>query len=609
VENEKINVVLVNLISEDYLTRFQAPLAVNVLAAYFRAKCSNIPIQVLDMQQIFESLCADSQSVQFDFNQTVKTVIDEVSKIALNGRTIVGLSIKWTTQDIARTIIEKVNEQCASAKPLFVIGNIGVTHGYRELLQKKPFDNVLAVIGEGEEALVSIAQRVEKCTADINNLSLYKDIANVAINLNGKINIAMLKRIDLQSYPNTAMIKPTEIYDKEWDVHALETSRGCPWGKCTFCSVKKQFGDSQSQNSWHWCSFPLSKILSDIKNYALQGVRNFDLKDSEFFGPMRSAEEFNSSILRVEEFAKGLIVINEELRTAEDVPSKTISVTHVSARVDTIFRSGSDEAEKNKKRKNAYILLKSAGLRRVYLGIEAGSQSQLRRFCKGVTVEENKRAIEILRELGLEIEVGFIFFDYLATLEDLQQNIDFIEQTGIHETDSRILGSLRIQKGSPYVAMAKVAGILLDEDQSQLSYNARFRSPEVEAIERIFSKWENATRKLSKLLPSYLRIASYKMDFNFVKEIIKCFATGSLASLPDKIKKHVAKRKEFLKQIRLDAATGLFGKNMPKLLWESLSFAENENDNLIEEFCPMGVIKREYPAERRRSNERQIHCV
>jgi radical SAM superfamily enzyme YgiQ (UPF0313 family) len=605
----KLNVVLVNLISEEFLTRFQAPLAVNVLAAYFRAKCSKIPIKVLDMQHIFESTCTDNQTVQVDFSQCVKIVIAEIVESCLNSRAVIGLSIKWTTQDIARAIIEKVNDQCVSARPLFVVGNIGVTHGFQELLQKKPFDNVLAVIGEGEEALVSIAQQAGQHTEDMNNLGLYKDIANVAINLSGKINIAPLKRIDLQAYPETAMIKPVEIYDKEWDVHALETSRGCPWGKCTFCSVKKQFGDSQSKDCWHWRSFPLSKILFDIRNYALQGVRNFDIKDSEFFGPMRYTEEFNQNILRVEEFAKGLIAINEELRTAEDVPNKTISVTHVSARVDTIYSSDPEEAEKNKKRKNAYILLKSAGLRRVYLGIESGSPSQLRRYCKGVTVEENKRAIEILRELGLEIEVGFIFFDYLASLAELQQNIDFIEQTGIHETDSRILGSLRIQKGSPYVEMAKLAGLLLDEDHGQLSYIARFRNPEVESIERIFSKWESATRKLAKILPSYLRIASYKMDFYFVKDVMRCFITSNQASLPDKIKKHVAKRKEFLKQIRHEAAAGQFGKNMPKLLWESLNLAEIGNKGLIEEISLCGATEKEDPAERRRSDERQSNCL
>ena len=101
--------------------------------------------------------------------------------------------------------------------------------------------------------------------------------------------------------------------------------------------------------------------------------------------------------------------INEELKSIDNIPNKTISITHVSARVDTIFNSDSEESIKNFKRKNIYALLKSAGLRRVYLGIESGSRSQLRRYCKGVTVKESSIAIKILRELGLDIEVGFIF--------------------------------------------------------------------------------------------------------------------------------------------------------------------------------------------------------
>ena len=48
--NNNLNVVLVNLISENFLARYQAPLAVNVLAGYFKVKCHDVPIHILDMQ-------------------------------------------------------------------------------------------------------------------------------------------------------------------------------------------------------------------------------------------------------------------------------------------------------------------------------------------------------------------------------------------------------------------------------------------------------------------------------------------------------------------------------------------------------------------------------
>ncbi|MDP2709467.1 MAG: hypothetical protein Q8O93_05525 [bacterium] len=267
---------------------------------------------------------------------------------------------------------------------------------------------------------------------------------------------------------------------------------------------------------------------------------------------------------RVSEFANGLIVLNQELQESRDVESlvqnNTITITHVSARVDTIYSANPMDEKRNIARKAAYSLLRAAGLRRVYLGIESGSPSQLKRFCKGVSVVENKRAIEILRELGLEIEVGFIFFDYLSTLKELSQNIAFIEETHIHETDSRLLGSLRIQKGSPYQAIAEKSGILGSEDGSQLSYNATFANKEVEEIETLFSEWEKATRKLAKIIPRHLRIENYKMDFAFVKDVIACYADDRKDWLFTIIKEHSVLRAEFLKTLNQSFKNGLFAR-------------------------------------------------
>ena len=575
--NKNLNVVLVNLISENFLARYQAPLAVNVLSGYFKVKCHDIPINVLDMQNTFETFSNNDLNIHENFKETVNQTIIKLILFCRKNPTIIGLSIKWATQKIAAQIIEAVDNACTEFKPLFVIGNIGSTHGFNELLVDKHFTKIVAVVGEGEEALVSIAKMAKQNIPKMINVAIYQNINNVAVNIDGNIHLAKLKRVDLKHYPALTVNNPSDIYDKEWDVHAMETSRGCPWGKCTFCSIKNQFGGKNLSGDWYWQAFSMSKILQDIKKYAMLGVRNFDIKDSEFFGPTRNDDEFNQTMDRVEEFAKGIFAINEELKNIDNIPNKTISITHVSARVDTIFNSDPEESIKNLKRKNIYALLKSAGLRRVYLGIESGSRSQLRRYCKGVTVKENSFAIKILRELGLDIEVGFIFFDYLANLDELQENIEFIEQNCLHETDSRILGSLRIQKGCSYVFLAKSTGLLKDSDNEQLSYDASFVNTDVAKIEHIFCLWEKATYKLMKILPSYFRTENYKMDFYFVKDILNCFMKSRTDLLLDKIKKHKIARQKFLTNIRKSIDDGLFGKNPQKLLLEFLEFAIEEN--------------------------------
>ena len=123
-----VKVVLVNLISEDYLARYQAPLAVNVLAAYFRSVCHDIAISTIDMQDVFETLSGSEGTVDEVFAKTVEAVVAEIASQRSVGKIIVGLSVKWSTQEIAGQIISQVRQLAPNVQPLFVIGNIGSTH-------------------------------------------------------------------------------------------------------------------------------------------------------------------------------------------------------------------------------------------------------------------------------------------------------------------------------------------------------------------------------------------------------------------------------------------------------------------------------------------------
>ncbi len=338
---QNIDVLLVNLISENYLARYQAPLAINVLSSYYKSLRPDSNISTLDMQDIFKNISNDSGSVKKLFSQTINTVVTQIKSLCSSRKLIIGLSVKWGTQDVAGEIVSRVMQESEGEQPLFVIGNIGSTHGYLQLLNQTKFSNVVAVIGEGEEALVEISKIADKNIDDFRNLNNYKDIFNVAVCIDGNIKLKGLKRIDSMSYPSLLNIEPSDIYDQEWDVYAIETSRGCSWGNCSFCSIKKQFGENNKPENkelnWNWRPFPIQKVLDDISGFAKKGVRRFDVKDSEFFGPVGTAQDFSETMERVSKFAYGLISINEELRNIDDlVQSSTLSVTHISARVGHI---------------------------------------------------------------------------------------------------------------------------------------------------------------------------------------------------------------------------------------------------------------------------------
>jgi radical SAM superfamily enzyme YgiQ (UPF0313 family) len=542
-EKYKLEIILVNLISLDYLVRYQAPLPVNTLAGYLNIYTTDIKITVIDIQEVFNEYNLVEKNEKESLNKSIAHTINKINLANRDGPVIVGLSMKWATQKVAAAIINGITGP--NNNILITIGNIMSTYGYQRLLKTPEFKNVLAVVGEGEIALVNIVRVALNNLNNIANLSLYSEIENVATKIKGKPSINILKRLNLEEYPNLTTVSASDIFDKEWQVHAIETSRGCPWGMCTFCSIKKQFGDSCLNHGngadWRWKGFSLDRIFIDIKKYINQGARIFDIKDSEFFGPTREKngiDPFWDSMNRAEQFAIRFGELNREYG---------ITLNHISARVDTVVRE--NDSLKNAKRRRVYELLAKSGLIGLYLGIESGSNKQLKRFCKGVTVEENRKAIEILREIGYILEVGFIFFDPLADMEDLYNNINFINECGLYKTDSRIFGSLRIQDGTTYVKMLERKGLLGKFNKESLSYYCNYQDENVFFVKKIFEEWENATIKLIRLLPLSIRLQHHEMNFLFLRDILNHYFDSSRNGIKEIIVNHAKKRKESLDTI------------------------------------------------------------
>ena len=75
-----------------------------------------------------------------------------------------------------------------------------------------------------------------------------------------------------------------------------------------------------------------------------------------------------------------------------------------------------------------------AGLTNVFLGLESGDTASLKRFKKHISVDENKKAIQLLRDYGIEPTFGFIMFESNSTLESVRNNFVFLQEMGIMTT-------------------------------------------------------------------------------------------------------------------------------------------------------------------------------
>jgi hypothetical protein len=73
-----------------------------------------------------------------------------------------------------------------------------------------------------------------------------------------------------------------------------------------------------------------------------------------------------------------------------------------------------------------FILLRSMGLFRVFLGIEAGTETSLRNLGRGQKLTDNVRALEILNGLDLHVAFNLLVLNPESTFEDFADNVTFL---------------------------------------------------------------------------------------------------------------------------------------------------------------------------------------
>lgn len=73
-----------------------------------------------------------------------------------------------------------------------------------------------------------------------------------------------------------------------------------------------------------------------------------------------------------------------------------------------------------------FIRMRDAGLYHVYMGLESGSEQGLETLHKQITVEQNIRAVNLLKSIGLTWEYGFMLLDPSSTFESVRENLNFL---------------------------------------------------------------------------------------------------------------------------------------------------------------------------------------
>src|SRR4030043_111882 len=325
---------------------------------------------------------------------------------------------------VARTLetAKKVNSDIIS-----VTGGQHFTATSQESLEEYPEIDVV-VRGEGERTLTEFVKNA-------SNKRAFPKIEGISFRHGGKIvhNPArpLIENLDELPYPGYHLVK-NSISKYHFaamagrDVHfaLIEGGRGCPH-ECTFCT------------QWqHWQGTWRAKSPQRIADEMEFCHRNFG---SEFIW---LTDDNLGAGSRIGDMADEII----KGRMPDDV------TWFVQARCDDIVRN-----------KEVLPKLRKAGLNWVLLGVENSSPSTLESFKKGITPDDAKTAVKLLKENGIFAHAMFKIGNRKDSKESISRLREFADEL---DPDFAIFGILTPFPGNEVYDEAKRNGWIEDTNWS-----------------------------------------------------------------------------------------------------------------------------------------------
>ena len=463
---KKVKVVLLNLFNPEgrHLT-LGFPLSVESMAGDLRNKYGDkVDVEIIDMQQ----------------GINVDEVIQKIKREKID---IFGLSVKTGEQSIAKNILDKIY---SDKFPENKIPSKIVVGGHRPRVYSdeflKEYDDIFVCQGEGEptmRGLVELSLGKRKSINDVPNLK-YIDNTNELVS---RPKETQWEELDFSEYAIPSVDTLNSVNQAGGIVY-WETSRGCTWGKCNFCNR-------------FFCRHTTPRVVSVEK--IVEGLEALSQKGAEhvFFA---DTDFLQNDTARMKRLSKAIIVKKENGRISEELNF------WIQTRAAGIYvnpnKSGGGKNQKivdeNDNKYEALKLLQKAGLRKIFLGIETGSASQLQRYNKGSDIDTISGAIGICRKLDIQIEGGLIPIGPFIELEELKDTVSFVEGTETSDSIVKVLNLLCVEEKTEYYKM--VSGGLPEKgydenlitgsrDEDTLLFPWKMKNPDLEIIKKTATEW------------------------------------------------------------------------------------------------------------------------
>lgn len=376
--------------------------------------------------------------------------------------------------------IKKTNPNC------FVwLGGYQATFEYQEFLIYNSYIDCCE-IGEGEVITKELIHAVSKGEG-LNGVKgiAYRNGNDIVVNPAGEF----ILDLDVLPFPKIKYTSPNKMM-------AVISGRGC-YGKCIYCA-SSSFSSSMKGRFYRKRS--VENVLDEIQEYInCYGTKYIAFNDDTFLGNtkewlMNFVMLIKKRKMKFEFFAFGRA--NDLIRNAECLEP-----------------------------------LKEVGLRAVFVGIESFVERQLLFFNKKVTPQENEKALKLLNNNGIQYNIGMILYDPLATMEEIDVNINMLIQleyfNNIFETSAAIslLSPLRPVSGSVFEDYLLKNGIYSTDKE----YGYEFKDNRVnEYYTFICDRW---LPRIEAVRKKYINGEMTDSDFIAWKKVVEydlCFLQESI---------------------------------------------------------------------------------
>ncbi len=322
---------------------------------------------------------------------------------------IIGISMQYFSEiDQNLNFIQNLKINIDSDIHIAVGGHVA-TALYEKILNRIQIDSV--IIGEGEKTFLDLCTRIKKDESWLNlNGIAYK---NNIIRVNQKR--SLIRNLDTLPFPSRDTADYYYDCGKLKEIY-ISSSRGCFYN-CSFCDINSFYinGDKWRGRS---CENIVNELEFLVNRYGKEHV--FCFIDDQFIGPGYQGKE------RVAKFAKILF-------------EKRINLSfEITCRPDSID-------------KDLFLLLKKAGLKGVYVGIDNLNRDTLCLLNKRIEPKQCYDAISILADLELYFDIGFIMFCPWTCPEELKKNIVFLEfaiKKGLNLHPNILISALHVYPGT-----------------------------------------------------------------------------------------------------------------------------------------------------------------